>query len=101
LAQRFVLHCYKERANLFDYIEALAKGNMLATALYFTEDFQPPRKVGRLTIFLDTSIVIHALGLAPRHHHESACELIELCKSVGATVAVFEHTITEVSGVLS
>jgi hypothetical protein len=101
LTSRFVLDlCQKEPA-AFEYLVTIVKGTMLANVLFLPEAFSGGRtRLTDVDVFLDTPIVLRALGYAEEPYRVPAEELLELLRQEGASLRIFEHTLHEVEGVL-
>jgi len=96
----FVQACQKENPAYLTYLDTLAKGNMLANALYLTDIGSPDIKFRETTLYFDTSFLIFALGYAGEEREQPCRELLELCYAQNASLACFSHTYDEVYGVL-
>jgi hypothetical protein len=101
LTNRFVLDlCHKEPV-AFEYLVTIVKGTMLANVLFLPEAFSGGRaRLSEVEVYLDTPIVLRALGYAEEQYRAPVEELIELLVGEGAKLRVFEHTRHEVEGVL-
>jgi hypothetical protein len=99
IVYRFILECYESKQLLFGYVENIAKGSMLADALYYGAD-DVRRKPKGLHVYLDTTLVIRALGLNVPAVVESAREVLQLAKAQNCELRIFDHTATEVAEVL-
>jgi hypothetical protein len=81
-------------------LETLVKGAMLATALYFHDINQVTQKATDLTAYLDTALVLQAIGLEGEDRQTMVRELLELSRDLGIATACFEETRTELRGIL-
>jgi hypothetical protein len=74
---------------------------MLANVLYFPEAFSGGRpKLRGIDIYLDTPVALRVLGYSEGHYCAPALEMVELLRAQGASLKMFDHTLTEVDGVL-
>ncbi len=64
LVHLFVLECFEREPLVFEAIEIAAKGSMLADALYFSVEQDLKEKTKKLSIYLDTPLLLNALGYA-------------------------------------
>ena len=97
----FVVHLHEQDAEGFACLETLVKGALLASALYFPDLGRLSHRFDRLDVFLDTRLVLHALGTAGSAAEMATRELLELAYQLGARLRCFDHTLAEVNGVLS
>lgn len=101
LTSRFVLDLCKKEPQAFEYLVTIVKGTMLANVLFLPEAFSGGRaRLREVEVYLDTPIVLRAMGYAEEPYRVPAEELIELLREEGAMLRVFEHTLHEVEGVL-
>jgi hypothetical protein len=96
----FARHCLRENPANFDYLEEMVRGSMLTNVLYFKDLGTWTPQIEKLTVFLDTPIALRLLGLAPDELSAGAHQLMELLKTFDVPVRVFDHTVTEMIGVL-
>jgi hypothetical protein len=96
----FIRHAQESNAILFEGIVQLVEGQMLANALLCPDIAASSETFSRLTIFLDTPLLLRVLDLDDESTYQAAKETIDLCRSLGSRVAVFSHTATEVYGVI-
>jgi len=84
----------------FNRLVAMVQGTMIANALYFEDVRKLPSRLAELRIYLDTTPLIRALGLAPTEVVLAAREMLELMSSFRIPLFVFTHTIDEMSAIL-
>ena len=89
----------RDQTNL-NYLEEMVRGSLLANVLYFQDLGSWSPKMRDLIVYLDTTIVIRLLGLAPDAQGEAADELRQLLRNFGIGMRVFDHTVVEIQGVL-
>lgn len=98
----FIADITKSDPQGFEYLDEIVKGSMLAAALYVDTSGQVvSRKFRRTTIYLDTSVCLRVLGHEGPQAQEAARSLVDLAHDQKAEVACFEHTVTEMRGVLA
>lgn len=73
---------------------------MYANALVCPDLESLQKKFNKLTIFVDTALILNLLGLQGVEEQSATKELFFLVKQLRGTVAVFEHTIDEVINVI-
>ncbi len=85
--------------NLED-LALLARGNLLANAMYLPDPGQIQRRFRKTSVYLDTSIIVFATGFAGPHRSAPCLELLELLVTQGADLKCFRGTRNEVQGIL-
>jgi hypothetical protein len=101
VTNRFVLDLCHREPQAFEYLVTIVKGTMLANVLFLPEAFSGGRaRLAAVEIYLDTPIVLRALGYAEEQYRLPVEELIELLVGEGAKLRIFQHTLHEVEGVL-
>ena len=78
----------------------LVQGHMLANALLCPDLRSAPATYRRVTFYLDTPLLVHALNLEGDAKKNAICELVQLLKNLGGTIAVFSHSQDELRRVL-
>lgn len=101
IVAKFIEHLQILQSSELDFLETIIKGNLLANSIFLTEPSTYQRKFSNTMIFLDTSLVIYALGYAGEPRKWPVLELINLLKNYGANLAVFRHSYDEIVGILS
>ena len=97
---RFIVDMYENDKHVFEQIDRVVKGSILASAIYLPDFESLNRRIQDLTIYLDTPYLIELIGLTHAPAVDAAQELFELLKTLGARLACFEHTLLETQGVL-
>jgi hypothetical protein len=103
-SNRYVVACFvhnlssPESASLLQGINVLAQGHMIANALYLDDLSQPGQKFRHTAVYLDTPVIIAALGYAGAVRAVPARELLDLLYSAGATLKCFRYTYDETPG---
>jgi len=100
IVSRFVRELAESNPERFDSFMVVVQGHMLANALLCPDLARLPKTFGRLVVFLDTPIVIRALGLEGEARQMSVNETLQLLRKLGAATAVFSHTRDEIEGVI-
>lgn len=96
----FTVHLFETDPPGFAVLEAVAKGNMLATALFLPEIANANKKFKSLTVYLDTTLLLRALGLEGEGLREPAVELLTLLYEMNVDLACFDATRDELRGIL-
>jgi hypothetical protein len=84
----------------FEYLDTVVKGSMLASSLYLGDLGTVDQRFQQVTLYLDTPFLLNALGYAGKETAQPALELLGLVRELGARLACFDHTVTELQGVL-
>ena len=96
----FVDHVREKNSHLLDDLATLARGNLLANAMYLPEPRHVQKKFNRTTIYFDTSFLMFATGFAGPHRAAPCLELIDLLAESSADLKCFTDTRTEMQGIL-
>jgi hypothetical protein len=97
----FVIHIFARDPEAFDYLEAVVKGQMLATAVYLPIPAEVTRRFEKVTLYFDTRLLLQALGYEGPEAERSMRQTLELSYELGASLAAFSDTVAETRGVLS
>jgi hypothetical protein len=97
----FVEHVQTADAALFEHIATLAKGNVLASALFVAADPGSLTQNFRGTqIYFDTPFLLAYLGYAGEERQEPCREVVDLLSATGAELCCFTPTVNEIQGIL-
>ena len=102
---RFVVASFVENARVTDLesldgLATLARGNLLANAMYLPDPGHIQRRFRKTAAYLDTSLIVFATGFAGPHRAAPCIELLELLVTQGAELRCFQGTRNEIQGVL-
>lgn len=86
--------------NQYSFLENLIKGSMLATAVFGGHAGAADEPFRRTTLYLDTPVILAALGFDGEPQRDVACDVMRLARGQRATLACFEDTVTETRGVM-
>lgn len=100
LVSIFVSNVEQSDPRVFEYLETVVKGNMLANALFLPDPKTPSRKFRRTVVYLDTPVLIAAVGYAGEERRVPAVELLELLYDSGASLCCLRPTLEELQGIL-
>lgn len=92
------------RSAVYDKIIELARGYMVFRCIYFFTQsgcVNPKFTLNNVVIYLDTSLIINALGFDTQQGEHAVLDAIRLAKSLGARVTTLEHNNEEVQGILN
>jgi hypothetical protein len=100
LVGSFIQYLQQTQGASLDYLDQVAKGHMLANALFLPDIERASRKFNQTEVYLDTTFLIYALGYAGEARQEPCIELLELLYETGAHLRCFRHTYEEIREVL-
>ena len=100
VVSKFVEALARENPERFESFIVLVKGHMLANALLCPDLAALPKSFARLDLYLDTPVVIRALGLEGDSRRQAAQELLELVRGLNGTFCIFLHTRDEIEKVI-
>jgi hypothetical protein len=104
--ESYVLNSFVQRlatsdsGSLASFAEVV-EGSLLASGLYFPEIGQLGQRFQSLCVYLDTRLLLDALGYAGPELAAPVRELLDLLYELGAQLRCFDHTIVELRGVLT
>src|SRR5207249_7345869 len=78
----------------------MVRGWILLNALYLPSVKSLQTPIAGLRAFLDTPLVLNAIGLANEPAREATAELLELLERLDAQAVVHGHTVIETQGVI-
>lgn len=101
---RFIINEYENDTNVFNSLLEIIKGFYVYKAIYFFSSGKKKTFSSRLlrtSVYLDTRIVINALGYHLNEDKKATRELLRLINDSGGVVKVFEHTVGEICSILT
>lgn len=102
IAAQYVLHVVEQGSgDERSALEQIAKGSLLSGVLWTTDLDAPDRRIQGLELFLDTTLLLRLLGLCGPVRQAFSEELVDLATRSGISLVCFEHTRSEVVGVLT
>jgi hypothetical protein len=84
----------------FTCLETVVKGHVLSTVLFYPDLGQVQTKFEDLDVYLDTPILLPAIGYSEEGLRVQCQEMLDLLRELGANLKCFHHTEEEVAGVL-
>ena len=99
---RFLINEHKNETVIFDYITDMVKGFFVSTAITFQPEnlSLPHASLKNLHCYLDTRVILSALGLRLPTAKAAAVELLDMLRSEQAVICCFEHTVTEIREII-
>ena len=100
LVVRFIKEVVPSNDRLTAILQRMLEGFILQNTLTLKDIGSTSRKFKDLCVFLDTRLVLQALGYQGEASRVATTQMIAMLKRTGARVAVFEATIKEIKSVL-
>jgi hypothetical protein len=100
IAASFIDRAVRSDPALFENLLTLVQGCMLSAALYLPEPGNVQGAFRDSTIYLDTPLLLRALGFVDDDVAAPTIELLRLARRHGARVACFHRTVAELEGIL-
>lgn len=99
---RFLINEHKDESVIFDYVTDMVKGFFVSTAISFQPEnlTLPHAKFKNLHCYLDTRVILSALGLRLPTAKIAALELLDMLRAEQALICCFEHTVTEIRDII-
>ncbi len=101
LVSQYVQHIQRHAPEPFDSLLVLVQGHMLANALLCPDLQNFSQTYEKVTFYLDTPLLLHALGLEGADKEAASRELIALLIKLGGNVKTFSHSCRELLGILT
>jgi hypothetical protein len=96
----YVKYLYATEPDRFNDFMVVVEGQMLANALLCPDLKGSSKDYQQVTFFLDTPLLLEALGLDGEESQAAINELIDALTSLDGTVSYFSHTAREVKTVI-
>lgn len=100
LVAKFINKIEGEYSPSFKYFESIVMGNMIATAMYYTEPDKVQQKFNRTDVYFDAPFLIFALGYAGQLRADPCLELLKMLKENHASLRIFQHSVEEIKDIL-
>ena len=97
----FVSHLRQSDSKAFEYLETIIKGDILATAIFLPDPSRAVQKFRKTSVYLDTSVLVFALGYAGESRAAPAREMLDVLYQAGADTRCFSHTADEIRSILT
>jgi hypothetical protein len=97
----FLIEQFESETVINQYLKTVIKGIVCYTYIYFKDDKDLKKDLSSLKVFLDTPLIIYALGYAGELRKQLADELINQIKTLKAEVYCFEHSLREIRDILT
>ncbi len=100
LVGEFIRYLQEHDEEGFGHLLTIVQGHMLANSIFLPDPGRVSKKFRATSIYLDTSVLMYALGYTGKQYEEPAKELFTLLYGTGADLKCFEHTADEIRGIL-
>jgi hypothetical protein len=101
---RFILEEHEKKSTTYSQLREVVQGFFVYKAIYLFGKSDTPEQSLQLknsSVFLDTALLIEALGYDTKEGENAAIELIHLIKNCGGSVKTFSHLVLEIKGILT
>lgn len=97
----YLKYVYSSEPDVFKFINDLALGHILASALLYAMEFKLLEgKFGNIKFYFDSPFIFRLLGVEG-HERKSVCtEFIEMLNKSGSEYFIFEHVLDEVMSII-
>ena len=96
----FVTKVVEEDGPSYAVLESVVQGLIVQNALLLRDIPTTKRHLAGLNVFLDTGVLLRALGYAGLVEQQVALESLNLIRAAGARLLAFERTVNEVETIL-
>lgn len=97
LCSSFVIHLYKNEKALFDFLVKLVSGAILSEVVLNFRQPETEFDLSEVVFVLDTPLLMSLLDLTSESDHAFTAELASLLLDKNAKLAVFSHSLEEMS----
>ncbi|MCD4485583.1 hypothetical protein LQR31_13985 [Chromobacterium vaccinii] len=97
----FVGHIHRKEPYLLEHFSRCVKGMLLAEYLYFADKVTSKKNFEKISVYLDSPLIIGLLGFNGPSKKQANEELIGLLKSLKIKICIFDKTFDEIEGLLS
>ena len=96
----FIARIVAEGASASTVLDRIVKGFIVQNALLLRDIPNIGRELKHLSLYLDTGVLLYALGHAGKTEERSTRDALKLIRRAGARLYAFERTLDEMKGVL-
>lgn len=99
---QFILNEHEEKSHIFSFILEMVQGFFISTAIYLQPDNASitKAKFKGLCCYLDSGIVLKALGLKSEEEKESSLEMLQMLVDNNAGLYMFRHSYEELCDII-
>ncbi|WP_181945971.1 hypothetical protein, partial [Klebsiella pneumoniae] len=96
----FISHIHRNQPGVLEHFSRCVKGMLLANYLFYADKATDKKSYKGITVYLDSPIVIGMLGYSGRQAKEAYTDFLNLLKSLGIEIVIFDRTLSEIEGLL-
>lgn len=100
LLAKFITYIFENDDDLFTVVENIVKGLIVQNSLLLRDIPNTRRHLKQLTVFVDSGILLRALGYAGSAEEQATYEGLKAIRAAGARLCAFESTVNEVERIL-
>lgn len=97
----FISHIHRKEPLLLEHFGRCVKGMLLANYLFFADKINSKKTFEKMSVYLDSPLVIGLLGFNGAQNKQANQEFIDLLKSLKIQVFIFDQTLDEIERLLS
>lgn len=97
----FISHIHKKEPVLLEHFGRCVKGMLLANYLYFADKRTTKKTFEKISVYLDSPLVIGLLGFNGPLNKQANEEFVDLLLSLKIKVCIFDKTLDEIERLLS
>lgn len=97
----FISYIHKKEPLLLEHFNRCVKGMLLANYLYFADQITSKKSFEKISVYLDSPIVIGLLGFNGSFNKQANEEFIELLKGLKIQTYIFDVTLDEIERLLA
>jgi len=97
----FIGHIHRREPLLLEHFSRCVKGMLLAKYLYFADKLTSKKTFEKISVYLDSPLVIGLLGFNGSFKKQANEELLDLLKSIKINICIFDKTLDEIERLLS
>lgn len=97
----FIGYIHRKESQLLEHFSRCVKGMLLAKYLYFADRPTSKKTFDKISVYLDSPLIIGLLGFNGSLKKQANEELIELLKSLKINICIFDKTLDEIERLLS
>lgn len=97
----FISHIHRKEPLLLEHFGRCVKGMLLANYLFFADKINSKKSFEKMSVYLDSPLVIGLLGFNGAQNKQANQEFIDLLKSLKIQVYIFDRTLDEIERLLS
>jgi hypothetical protein len=97
----FISHIHKKEPVLLEHFGRCVKGMLLANYLYFADKRTTKKNFEKISVYLDSPLVIGLLGFNGPFNKQANEEFVDLLLSLKIKVCIFDKTLDEIERLLS